>query len=830
MIARLEHWLRRLRNRISRSSWFVRHFGLTSEVTSGHEPGLVLIQIDGLAEHELRRALENGKMPFLQGLRKRQDYVLHGMYSGLPSSTPAVQAEFFYGVQQAVPAFCYYDRKSERIFSMFEGADARELQARLEEKSAGLLKGGSAYGNIYTGGATEAHFCMSKLGWPAILSKASPPIALLLVLLHVASLLRVMGLLVVELGLALVDSVRGIIAKKDVWQEIKFITSRVSVCIVLRELVVIRSAVDLLRGLPIVHMNFLGYDEQAHRRGPDSAFAHWSLKGIDKAIHRVYRAGQRSMRRDYDVWIYSDHGQDKVVPYAQIAGKSVQRKIADIFNEVIPVPKGSERGIQFERAKMLRVKRHRPETQPPERPPVVTSLGPWGAIYLGFPVEDEKREELAKRLVGEAKIPMIIAAFGENTARVWTKSGAFVLPEDAEKVLGRDHPYLWAVTSDLVSISRHDDAGDFFISGFSLGEPPVSFPQENGSHGGVSPQETSAFLLLPDDIPLARAPDEPLRLIHLRQAAQQFLRGRVEEPTYELSVPEQVPETIRLMTYNVHNCCGMDGYVSPHRIARVIERERPDIIALQEVDVLRYRSGYQDQAALLARYLRMNHVFHPAMQYEEEEYGDAILSRFPMELIRAAALPYMRGRLIDEVRGALWVKVILGGGAFIHVLNTHFGLGRLERMKQAEAILGGEWLSDRRCEGPIILCGDFNSGARSPVYRKLTERLADVQDGLAGHKPVHTFSGRHPLHRIDHIFVSEHFQVKEIHVPQTHRTVMASDHLPLTVSVSCDAADFRGALDFLPDRMDDSATMNKDLFRQKQGYLRCGRSHRDEQS
>ena len=116
--------------------------------------------------------------------------------------------------------------------------------------------------------------------------------------------------------------------------EFKFIPLRVFLCILLRELITLGAIVDVTRGLPIIHLNFLGYDEQAHRRGPGSQTAHWALKGIDKAISRIYSAALHSTRRHYDVWVYSDHGQEATIPYVGYYGKSVEQAVEEVFHDL----------------------------------------------------------------------------------------------------------------------------------------------------------------------------------------------------------------------------------------------------------------------------------------------------------------------------------------------------------------------------------------------------------------------------------------------------------------------------------------------------------------
>jgi endonuclease/exonuclease/phosphatase family metal-dependent hydrolase len=239
--------------------------------------------------------------------------------------------------------------------------------------------------------------------------------------------------------------------------------------------------------------------------------------------------------------------------------------------------------------------------------------------------------------------------------------------------------------------------------------------------------------------------------------------------------------TLRVMSYNVHRCVGCDGRLSPDRIARVIARYEPDVVALQELDVGHARTKYGDQPALIADALKMHYHFHPAIEVAEERYGDAVLSRYPLRLVRAAALPAVAHRLWPERRGALWVAVECGGRE-VQVLNTHLGLSGRERLAQADALLGKDWLGDPRCAAPRLLCGDFNAWPGSPPYRRLCAALPAAQ-GRRGRR-LNTFPSRWPLLRIDHVFHSPDLKVREVQVPRTPLTRPASDHLPLIVEVA----------------------------------------------
>lgn len=236
----------------------------------------------------------------------------------------------------------------------------------------------------------------------------------------------------------------------------------------------------------------------------------------------------------------------------------------------------------------------------------------------------------------------------------------------------------------------------------------------------------------------------------------------------------------RILTYNVHRCVGVDRKLDVGRVAAVIAELEPDIVALQELDVGRARTGGVDQAHEIARRLEMAVHFHPAMRVEEEQYGDAILTAYPERLIHADKLPGY-GRIQGlEPRGALWVCVEIDG-RHVQVINTHLGLVPREQQLQAAAIAGPRWLGHPDCSGPTILLGDFNAGQTSIVYRTLTHKLKAARLLAPRRAPSPTFPSRLPVLRIDHLFVSDHIRVKNVFAAQAPLCRTASDHLPLVM-------------------------------------------------
>jgi endonuclease/exonuclease/phosphatase family metal-dependent hydrolase len=245
---------------------------------------------------------------------------------------------------------------------------------------------------------------------------------------------------------------------------------------------------------------------------------------------------------------------------------------------------------------------------------------------------------------------------------------------------------------------------------------------------------------------------------------------------------KETAKLLRVVTYNVHRCVGIDGRLEPQRIADVIASCQADIVALQELDVRRARTGGVDQAHLIARELNMDMHFHPALQVLEELYGDAILSTLPLRQTKAGVLPRLRRWPSLEPRGALWSSIGIGG-AGLQVINTHLGLLARERLLQVEALLGPDWLGRHDCGGPVVLLGDFNAGPSSRTYRSLVSRFKDARRLVQPVRRQATFPTRAPFLCIDHVFVNHHIEVLGASVVRTPLARVASDHLPLVVDV-----------------------------------------------
>ena len=455
----------------------------------------------------------------------------------------------------------------------------------------------------------EVHFCATSFGWDEFLDTVNPFKILVVMVLNFWMVARVCGLMFIEVFLAIFDFLKGLLRGRKFSQELLMIPARVVVVVLMRELVTLGACYDSSRGLPVIHLNFLGFDEQAHRRGPGSKFAHWTLKAIDRSIKRIWNAAHRGAGREYDVWVYSDHGQESTRPYQLTTGKLIQQVVAEtVDGGCQEPPSNSATGERRPtRARWLGIGwlvsmlfgEQDEDLQNRSTQVQTVTTGPLAFVYFLNEAARQRRSEWAAKWVQSDRVPLVVQPTVAGQAKVITVDGELTLPGDAVLVFGADHPFLADVTEDLIRLVHHPDAGDLVLSGWSPQAESTSFVLQNGSHGGPGVDETNGFALLPADAPIAT--NQPfLRPNDLRLASLNFLgREPNGRPTRQVLSRDR---TVRILTYNVHACVGMDGQLSPERIARVIGQSGASIICLQELDVFRHRlrqpgSGARDRPA-----------------------------------------------------------------------------------------------------------------------------------------------------------------------------------------------------------------------------------------
>lgn len=241
---------------------------------------------------------------------------------------------------------------------------------------------------------------------------------------------------------------------------------------------------------------------------------------------------------------------------------------------------------------------------------------------------------------------------------------------------------------------------------------------------------------------------------------------------------------LRIVTYNVHRCRGIDNRERPSRIVEVLREIDADVIALQEVLSISGGTREKDQARFIADELGVNHVAGENRTLKGGSYGNVVLSRHPMRLVRNHDIS-VRAR---ERRGCLHTDVDVDGADTVHVFNVHLGTAYLERRHQGRRLVEEEILSNRELKGARIMLGDFNEWTRGLTTRLLHAHLksVDVKNYLQRAK---TFPGFLPILHLDHIYFEDRLELKGLTVHRTRKALVASDHLPLVADFKLPAAE-----------------------------------------
>ncbi len=258
---------------------------------------------------------------------------------------------------------------------------------------------------------------------------------------------------------------------------------------------------------------------------------------------------------------------------------------------------------------------------------------------------------------------------------------------------------------------------------------------------------------------------------------------------------------IRIATYNIHKCVGIDRRMSVERIARVLREVDADIVALQEVVVERaagpnpgvvleqarslIRSRFEkpgqrnlgqdrDQAEHLAELTGMAAVVGAAIDEPGHVYGNVVLSRLPIVGYENFDISTRQ----REPRACLRVDIALPDGGAMHLYNTHLGTSHPERVEQSRRLVESGILAGSHPEHPQVLVGDFNDWFAGAPTRLLGDHFHDATRLL---KP--TYPALAPVLRLDRIYVNHHVRVRRIAAHGTRVARVASDHIPIVAEL-----------------------------------------------
>jgi len=312
-----------------------RRFG---DVNRSDVPGVILFEIDGLAEPVLRRAISEGHVPTMARWLEDGTHRVVPWECDLSSQTGASQAGLLLGSNEDMPAFRWFEKESGRTIVSNHAGDAVEIERRHSDGGGLLAAGGASRGNMFSGDAPRCSATMSAIrdrqrssareyfAYFADPYGFSRTIALYLwdVLLErrAARRQRKRGEEHIDRG-GLYPWMRG------------------AITVVMRDLNVATLLGDIVEGVPVVYSTFVGYDEVAHHSGIEQPDAFAVLKQHDAQLERLERAIEQAPR-PYHLVVLSDHGQSQGRPFRQRYGvdlaELVESALADgkVFSPPAP--------------------------------------------------------------------------------------------------------------------------------------------------------------------------------------------------------------------------------------------------------------------------------------------------------------------------------------------------------------------------------------------------------------------------------------------------------------------------------------------------------------
>jgi uncharacterized membrane protein YvlD (DUF360 family) len=487
-------------------------------------PGIVFLEIDGLALPVLRDAMRDGSAPNMARWIAEQGYRLTEWETDLSSQTGACQAGILLGSNDDIPAFRWVEKETARIVACSSPADCAAIEARLATGAGLLTRGGTSRGNLLSGEAEETILTVSRAdaerganpGYRAFFANGF-------------NVTRVLVLFGWEVLLELTAAARA--RRRDVRPRGHrggiYPLMRGAMCVVVRDLVVFGVLGDMMRGRPAVYATFASYDEVAHHSGLERADTLEALRKLDQQFGRV-AAARRYAPRPYEIVVLSDHGQTQGATFKQRNGygldELVERSLA--CGRVSALAGGDEQSAMVHHAVDEATGRKtgkREKNDASGRDVVVLGSGNLGLVYLmeqkhrlSFEEIDERHPELIPALRAHPHVGWLLVHSLDQGGLVLGATGVRHLTDG--RVEGPDPLAAFSPTAaqHLARTDRFGNVADIMIGSFydpTLDEG-CAFEELISFHGGLGGPQTRPFILSPARLPLPAEPTIGAAAVH----------------------------------------------------------------------------------------------------------------------------------------------------------------------------------------------------------------------------------------------------------------------------------------------------------------------------
>jgi uncharacterized membrane protein YvlD (DUF360 family) len=490
----------------------------TGGQTETDVPGIVFLEIDGLALPVLRRAMRDGSAPQMARWLAEDGYALAEWETDLSSQTGASQAGILLGSNEDIPAFRWVEKETGTVMTCSKPPDCEEVERR-RSTGVGLLRdGGASRGNLLSGEADHVILTVSRINEE---KKANPGYRAFFA--NGFNVTRVLVLFAWEVILEWTAALRS--KRSDIRPRGHrgglYPFMRAAMCVVVRDLIVYGVLTDMMRGRPAVYATFSSYDEVAHHSGLERADTLEALRKLDQQFGRIARA-RRYTPRPYELVVLSDHGQTQGATFRQRNGYGLDELVSRSLSS------GVATGIEAEDEGHAMVGHAVDEAtggtkaetaardDVGDRDAVVLASGNLGLVYL---METRRRmtlEEIEERhpsllpaLREHPHIGFLLVHSNEHGPVALGARGAHYL--EPGRVEGEDPlaPFSPNARYHLLRTDGFEHVADIMVGSFydpALDEG-CAFEELISFHGGLGGWQTRPFILHPTSLPV---PAEPI--------------------------------------------------------------------------------------------------------------------------------------------------------------------------------------------------------------------------------------------------------------------------------------------------------------------------------
>jgi uncharacterized membrane protein YvlD (DUF360 family) len=503
----------RLARRIARRS---------SDHQQTNVPGIIYLEIDGLALPVLKRALRDGSAPNMAAWVATGGYRIVEWETDTSSQTGASQAGILLGSNENIPAFRWVDKESGTVIACSAPGDCAEIERRAATGIGLLRNGGSSRGNLLSGEADHIILTVSRMdaekgrnpGYREFFANGMNVTRTLV--LFIAETVREW----VAAGQAIRRDVRPRGHRGGLYP-----LMRAAMTIAVRDLIVHAVITDMMTGRPAVYATFSSYDEVAHHSGMERSDTLEALRRLDERFGRIARA-RRWAARPYQIVVLSDHGQTQGATFLQRNGYSlaelVDRSMA--ARRVTGILGGDEQDAMVGNALNEATAKRSPKSKTVgDAEVIVLGSGNLGLVYL----MDEKRrltkEEIEERhpellgaLRGHPHVGFVLVHSATEGAIVLGATGAHHLASG--RVEGDDPlaPFPPNAARHLLRTDGFRNAPDVLVNSFydDQLQEGCAFEELISFHGGMGGPQTQAFLLVPPGLDIPGEPPVGAAAVH----------------------------------------------------------------------------------------------------------------------------------------------------------------------------------------------------------------------------------------------------------------------------------------------------------------------------